>query len=228
MYVKADTTAITGSGIIQYSLDGGTTQTYKTLKSFTNSDIGNWVLVEGTYTHTDATVNAVLVLRPSNFVGANCYIDDVMFKEIMPETFEPVSFTDYMEITPYVLTGVSPDMTDSEFLAKVDNSGGQTLTLYDGNGVALDPGAVVGTGNILEVDHDGYKVEYKLIIYGDVDGDGSIGIGDLAAVKLQLLKLDALTGAFKKAADVNKNSSISISDLLAIKRDILNISIIQQ
>lgn len=227
-YVKADTANINGQVILQYSLDG-VNSIYKQIATISATLEAGWVKVEGIYKHTDNSVSSSIVhLRPNYFTTDKAYVDDIVFAQIMPSTFIPVSFNSFNEPLSYVLTGLTEEMNDSQFLAEVNNSNGQTLKLFNKEKVELQAGATVGTGTILEVDHNGYKVEYKIVIYGDINGDGSIGVTDLALMKQQLLKTTNLSDIYKNAADVNKNSTVSISDLIAVKKDILGIASIVQ
>ena len=73
------------------------------------------------------------------------------------------------------------------------------------------------------------KKEYPVVLYGDVNGDGSIDLLDLTICKRHVLGITGLSGPFAEAANVNRSSDgINILDLTYLKRHILGIQAINQ
>ena len=73
------------------------------------------------------------------------------------------------------------------------------------------------------------KIEYIIILYGDVNGDGKINSADLLILQRHILEIEKLTGAFIKAGNINKNGKNPSSyDSLLIQRHILELKIISQ
>ena len=62
----------------------------------------------------------------------------------------------------------------------------------------------------------------EVVVSGDVDGDGLVGIADLLGMKSSILGRDELSGAYFAAADKDGNGILNIFDLVAVKFDILN------
>jgi len=87
---------------------------------------------------------------------------------------------------------------------------------------------IVGTGTVMVVNTNGRDTIYVAVIRGDINGDASIGVNDLAAIKSNLLAIQPLDGANKAAADIYNKGSVTVSDLLAIKKHLLSISLIVQ
>ena len=56
--------------------------------------------------------------------------------------------------------------------------------------------------------------DLPVVIFGDLDGDGEIGQGDIAALQNHLLHAELLTGARLLAADVNHDGETDADDLL--------------
>lgn len=110
--------------------------------------------------------------------------------------------------------------TDAATLTAGINAGGATVTVYKSDGVTVHTGTI-GTGNIVKVSNGTATVSYTAIIYGDVSGDGSIGIGDLVTTKKYLLNQGQLGDFQFAAADVDKDGSVTIRDLVTIKKHIL-------
>ncbi|MEG2621159.1 MAG: dockerin type I domain-containing protein [Bacilli bacterium] len=82
----------------------------------------------------------------------------------------------------------------------------------------------IATGDIITVDN----AQYISVIYGDIAGDGMIGIKDLLLVQKKLLGAQNLSGAYEKAADVSKDGAITIKDLLLIQKYLLGTGSISQ
>jgi len=81
---------------------------------------------------------------------------------------------------------------------------------------------IVGTGSkILRV--------YKIIIYGDANGDGKINSVDLLVIQRHILEIETIEEIYRKASNINKNGKSPTSvDLLLIQRHILGLQIIEQ
>lgn len=117
------------------------------------------------------------------------------------------------------ITGVGLGTGVSDFAAAL-GAAGSTVTVYKADGVTVNTGAV-GTGNIVKVSNGATSVGYTVVIYGDVSGDGVIGVGDLVSTKKYLLSQGQLSEACCKAADVDRDGAITVRDLVTIKKHIL-------
>lgn len=117
------------------------------------------------------------------------------------------------------ISGISVGTDVSTFVTALGATGSQ-VTIYKSDGVTVNSGTV-GTGNIVSVTNGSANATYTIIIYGDVSGDGSIGIGDLVNMKKNLLNQMNLNGVYFSAADVDKDGKITIKDLVTTKKHIL-------
>ena len=128
-----------------------------------------------------------------------------------------------------VLSAVKLGTTVSGLLNTFTISGG-TISVVDKNGVAKTEGNI-GTGDKVVISNTSKTEQYTytVIIYGDVNGDGSANIKDLLIMKKHLLGATTLSDIYLKAGDANRDSaSINIKDLLVVQKHILGASTIKQ
>lgn len=109
--------------------------------------------------------------------------------------------------TNYEIEAYNPK---GEFLADQENTGtGCKIRLVDENKVI--------------------KMEYVMIIYGDVNADGKINSVDLLVLQRHILEIEKIDDIFRKAGNINKNGKKPTSvDLLLIQRHILELKEIEQ
>ena len=89
----------------------------------------------------------------------------------------------------------------------------------------------VGTGCKLKVldDNDEIEMEYTIIYYGDVNGDGKINSIDLLVLQRDILQIEILSNVYKISGDVRKTGKNPTSvDCLLIQRHILGFKEIEQ
>lgn len=76
-----------------------------------------------------------------------------------------------------------------------------SIKIYDYKGKELTDGQNVGTGSKIRLvdENDVIKMEYYIIIYGDVNGDGKINSLDLLVLQRHILEIEKLNGPFLKS-----------------------------
>ncbi len=89
---------------------------------------------------------------------------------------------------------------------------------------------LVGTGCKVLVKENGILLrEYKIILYGDANGDGKINSIDLLVLQRHILQIEKIDEIYKIASNINKNVDKPTSvDLLLIQRHILGLKLINQ
>ncbi|WZU01200.1 dockerin type I repeat-containing protein [Erysipelothrix sp. D19-032] len=89
------------------------------------------------------------------------------------------------------------------------------------NGSKLEDTDIVGSGVIIKlvVDHQEYD-EKTIIVKGDVNGDGRIGVVDIISVRSYVLG-GTLTDWQRLAPDVNADQKVGVADLIGIRSHIL-------
>ncbi len=126
-----------------------------------------------------------------------------------------------------ILTKMQPGTTVDDCLLELKPTTNENI-VFANSGSTISGLSKIGTGTTINITQNNVVRNYSVAIYGDIDGDGNIGIQDIAEVKLFLLKINTLSSLESKAADVSKNGTISISDLMIVKKQILGIVVIVQ
>ena len=75
------------------------------------------------------------------------------------------------------------------------------IEIYDYKGNELKEGQKIGTGSKIRLvdENNNIKMEYYIIIYGDVNGDGKINSLDLLVLQRHILEIQRLNETFLKA-----------------------------
>ncbi len=84
------------------------------------------------------------------------------------------------------------------------------------------------TGDKIVVTSGTNTKTYDVVIYGDVNGDGSVKASDYVLIKNHILKKSTLSNSYKEAADVTKDGNVKASDYVIIKNYILGKAKINQ
>jgi len=95
-------------------------------------------------------------------------------------------------------------------------------SIKDANGKELGLNDLIGTGCIVNVDGKSYTI----VKMGDVNGDATVDIIDLALCKRHLLGTKKLENHYATACKVSKSSEIDILDLALLKRHIIKSKLI--
>ena len=110
----------------------------------------------------------------------------------------------------------------------VENINGVTLKNFtNGDGNTISDG-IVGTGMSFTLNINGVDHNYKIVIKGDVNGDGLIYATDYVKVKNHIMGKSSLTGSYLIAADINNDGNIYATDYVLIKNHIMGKSAITQ
>ncbi len=117
------------------------------------------------------------------------------------------------------LTKVAIGQTASTILSNFENN---EAVIKNANGGSVASTANVGTGYTVDLVINGEKVDsVTIVILGEVTGDGLLNATDYLKIKSSLNGGDALTGAYKKAADVDGNADLNGTDYMRVKAHFL-------
>lgn len=145
-------------------------------------------------------------------------------QEEIPEEPKPEKITS----TKYTIAGgyierILPNTTVAQFKENVTLENVTTdpqIVFTDHEGMPLAEDGIITTGTQIKV---GKTLQFTLVVIGDTDSDGEIGINDIAELKLHLLDLTALEGIKLKAADVDGSMEIDINDIAQMKLILLDL-----
>ena len=143
-----------------------------------------------------------------------------------------IVFDDSLEVNANQITGLeNKNNTVDSFIQKIKTN--YTVEIYNSNGDKIDGNSLVGTGSKVKIldsnNNNALVIEYNVIMYGDVNGDGKINSIDLLVLQRHILEIKKLDGVFVKAGNVRKNNKNPSSvDCLLIQRHILGLQVLEQ
>lgn len=140
-----------------------------------------------------------------------------------------VEFSEDLKISGNIISGWdTKKLSVSDVTEKINTK--FDIEIYNSIGKKLERNEIIGTGSKIRLLENGnVKMEYKIVIYGDVNGDGKINSIDLLVLQRHILEIEKLQGTFLIAGNINKNGKNPSSvDSLLIQRHILELKLIEQ
>lgn len=123
-----------------------------------------------------------------------------------------VSFNTNVDYINNILHSVNANLTVTNYLDRYGNKA-------SGN---------VGTGDTLVISNGSTSKNYKVVIYGDNNGDGKVSILDLLRIQKYILGNNNLSNTDFTASDTNRDGRVDIIDLLRVQKQILGNNVIGQ
>ena len=117
------------------------------------------------------------------------------------------------------ISRIEKETTKEECINSLKTNG--TIKIIKQDGEELQDGELVGTGMTIEVTKDNEKIELKIAVMGDLNGDGKVTPTDLSTVNQLILKIVELGNEYKIAADLDENEDITVTDLSTINKVLL-------
>jgi len=143
-----------------------------------------------------------------------------------PTPGEPSGWDPPYQVQGSFLSGIAPGTSTEVFLNSLRLFGNASAGITDENGIAVS--GAMRTGLILNY-FDGFStVRYRIVIYGDVNGDSAIDAIDLLLVRKSLLGLTTPSDSAYRASDVNRDGAVDAIDLLLVRKNLLGLTSIQQ
>ena len=132
--------------------------------------------------------------------------------------------TSNYELDNTYIINVQPETTYQVVVSNFTDS--NNVKIYDTSGNQVTTGNV-STGYKVEKTASGKKVEYKIVVLGDVTGEGIINSADLLRIRQHLLETITLKDEYFYAADITKEKIINSADLLRVRQHLLGINLIR-
>lgn len=111
-----------------------------------------------------------------------------------------------------VIISKTSNMSAADFIALIDGEG---WSITDADGNAVEDDSYVSTD--CNITHTG-GVEYKLVVFGDVNSDGKVNAADARMTLRSSSKLDTFDEIQNLAGDVDTNEKVTASDARSILR----------
>ena len=134
--------------------------------------------------------------------------------------------TEYSLIVDESVSSVTISGTAVVSTSSVSGTGSMNLD-YGNNVIKVNCKAQNGSVRIYTLNIVRQEPEVPSVSKGDVNGDGTISLPDLVAIKRHILEFELLTGDKFTVADIDGNGTISLADYVKVKRHILGFELIQ-
>ena len=117
----------------------------------------------------------------------------------------------------------------TDFIEKAKEVDTNALIMVKNNKDEEKESEILSTGDKVTITSGEESKTFTVVIYGDINGDGSINSADLLKIRQHLIGTISLTGEFKIAANVTKGEEvINSADLLKIRQHLIGSSLIEQ
>ena len=148
--------------------------------------------------------------------------------EIEPVPDPTIANGKYYNFTNGRVSAVNVGASVNEFLSKTGLTNG-TGRIFTASGNSKT-GGVMKTGDVFRIyrTDDTEYASYTVVIWGDVNGDGTISLADLLKVKRLVVGAAGLSGWYHTAGDVNGDGSVGLADLLRLKQHVVGKKLITQ
>ena len=127
------------------------------------------------------------------------------------------------------VSGITLGTKVSDFVKNLNIVGGYAQ-VKNASGANKSDSAVVATGDTVTIyRNDGTQyAKWTVLLYGDVNGDGTISNSDRIKIRNHVLGTNKLTGVYFTAGDVNKDGQVSNADRIKVRNHILGTTPITQ
>ena len=120
------------------------------------------------------------------------------------------------------IDGIMEGETVEEIKENIETNG--EITIVNKDGEEIEEGEKVGTGSKVTITKDDEKVEYIVIVKGDINGDGEVTTTDLQQVVDSIIGKTIIEEQYNKAIDLDGDGQITITDVSLLRKQILGIN----
>lgn len=127
------------------------------------------------------------------------------------------------------VSGIAVGTKVSDFVNNLNIVGGYAQ-VKGANGSNKQNTAAVASGDTVTIYYDNgtQYAQWTVLLYGDVNGDGTISNSDRIKIRNHVLNLGKLSGVYYVAADINKDGQVSNTDGVLVRNHNLGLSTIKQ
>ncbi len=127
----------------------------------------------------------------------------------------------YLLDDTYTINKIKDNLLYNDFINDFTLNNNITVKIFNKE-TEKDKTKTIGTSDVLKTyKNNELKHEYKLIVSGDLDGDGKILATDILYLRRHILNQSVLNDIYFKAADIDENNSVNAIDILYMRRYIL-------
>lgn len=156
---------------------------------------------------------------PSEISNLPTSVDQTKINELNTNTnmSDVINKSGYSYNDSYIV--VPLNTTATHMITAIKTAGGNASVTRDGNGMSGQE--ALGTADIVNVTVGSETRSFRVIVKGDVNGDGSVSAIDYVKVRKHLMNSGSLTGSFAIAADINNDGNIGAIDYVKIRKYIM-------
>lgn len=133
-----------------------------------------------------------------------------------------------LKINNSYISGIKLNTNTDSLTASIKNISPEAQVVIRDSNNNVKSNKILATNDTISITSNSETKTYKVIIYGDTNGDGLTDIIDLLRVQKLILKTMSAIDPFLKASDTNKDGNVDIIDLLRVQKHILGSITIQQ
>lgn len=174
--------------------------------------------------HEEGEANIIAQSKENANINTKCKVNVVRKMEDYEISFEAPLKVNSLEISGINYKENNVSNIKEKIITDLE------IEIVNNKNEILDDLDLIGTGSKIRVKENGKILrEYKIILYGDANGDGKINTVDLLVIQRHILEIEQIEEIYRKASNINKNGKEPSSfDLLLIQRHILGLQIIEQ
>ena len=119
------------------------------------------------------------------------------------------------------LKGVDELTAIDEFAGNVQVTGGKLVVSSAKGEIVTDGNIATGMSVILQNNSGEPVIEYKVVIRGDVNGDGKINSADALGIQRHIVESRLIEGPYLEASDINQDGRVNSLDVLYVQKHIV-------
>lgn len=142
---------------------------------------------------------------------------------------DEISFDNTLNVNGLEISGIDYNKNTVDDFKKLIFTN-LTVEFVNYENEVLKDSDLLGTGCKIRIKENGNVLrDYRIVLYGDANGDGKINSVDLLVLQRHILQIQSMDEIFKIATNIKKNGKKPSSvDLLLIQRHILRLQFIEQ